>query len=99
MKNVREQVEKLQHKMVDIFIEKSWLDYTSNGYADAVKLVIFDNDMQIEILLWNSEDEQRKWIEKINEYEDFEVFLLRKIKECSKIFTNLHSTMKQHLPK
>lgn len=44
--------------------------YTTNGFYD---IISFD-----EIMLWNSEDDDRHFIEEIDDYEPFIPFIMRK---------------------
>jgi len=53
-------------------VEEQWF-YTSSGYVD----VIGYGDK----MLWNSENCDRKWIEKINDYEPMKPYLKRKLKD------------------
>jgi hypothetical protein len=67
------------------------LSHTQFGYTESVSLHIFQYQMDIEVKLWNSENEEREWIEEKNEYEDFTPFLKRKINDCLHSFTELKS--------
>ncbi len=49
-------------------VEKGF-EYSTTGFVDAIS---FDG-----VLLWNSENEARKWIEENNDYEPFEPFIKR----------------------
>ena len=44
-----------------------------------------------DIILWNSEDDRRKWIEKKNDYEPIKPFIKRELKKYGKRLTVLAS--------
>lgn len=95
MKNIQDQVSCIQEKMTDrTYGNKYFLRYSEEGYTQAVTLVLLVSDMRIEVDLWNSENEERKWIEKINDYESFETLLVRKIKDSIKGFKGLQEVFK-----
>lgn len=87
MKSIQEIVKELGDKIVNN--GSFFLEYSEIGYVESVKLHLYDNDMVIKVNLWDSDNEQRRYIEEINEYEDFEIFLKRKTNECLSMFLEL----------
>ena len=70
-------VEKLNIKLYDSGYDDGMLEfsYRSNG---SIELIEFSG-----ILLWDSESDEREWLEVHEEYEAFEGFILRKFRELS----------------
>jgi hypothetical protein len=93
MKNIQEIISNIQEKIFDKNDQNFFLEYSEFGYVQAVKLHLQIYSMNIQVDLWNSENEEREWIEEINDYEDFEVFLKRKIEEILMSFTELKSIL------
>lgn len=83
MSDVKEHIDNIQEEIFDKRTnnENFFLRYTIEGFVESVSLIIYMFSMNIEISLWNSENEERKWVEEDNNYEDFKPFLLRKINE------------------
>jgi hypothetical protein len=81
MENIKEQLDKIQEKVFNKNYENYFLTYIESGYVQSIELHIFEYSMDIIIKLWNSENEEREWIEEKNDYEDFDIFLKRKINE------------------
>lgn len=77
--NILEVVDNINEK---ISIEGDYcLAYIKHGYVEAIQLNIYMDDVNVEIDLWNDQDDSRNFDEVKNEYEDFEIFLKRKINE------------------
>lgn len=95
MKKIQEVVGDIQEKISEKSNDNIFLEYSQFGYIESVKLHIYMYQMDIEVSLWNSENEEREWIEEINDYEDFEVFLKRKVQDCLHAFTELRSILNE----
>ena len=95
MKRIQDIVSDIQEKISEKSNDNIFLEYSQFGYIEAVKLHIYMYQMDIEVSLWNSENEEREWIEEINDYEDFEAFLKRKVKDCLHAFTELRSILNE----
>lgn len=63
--------------------------YTKSGYIEAISLDLNFDDYHIEIQMWNDENDDRKFIEKINEYEDLEKFIIKKYKNIIQDMTKI----------
>jgi hypothetical protein len=95
MINIKDAINSIQDEIYSkSACENFFLRYTEEGNIEAVTLVIYMYSMNIEILLWNSENEEREWIGDKNDYEDFKTFLLRKINEVKMSLTELKSIIK-----
>jgi hypothetical protein len=57
------------------------LTYSTNGWAESIDIHIFVQNIEVKINFWDSENEQRKYIEEINDYESFDSLFDRTIKE------------------
>ena len=70
-------VEKLNIKLYDNGYEESLLEftYTSDGSVESIEFA--------GIRLWDSNSEEREWLEVYEEYETLEGFILRKFRELS----------------
>lgn len=86
MTTIQQQVDDIQNKLYGDKhdYENYFLEYATIGSVESVSIVILENDAQLRISLWNSENEERRWVECIDDYEPFEVFLKRRIKESIK---------------
>ena len=94
MEKIHEAISDINEKLFKkTGIPQFWLRYIEDGYEEAVQLMLQGFQMNIEIDLWNSENEEREWIEEKNDYEDFEVFLERKVQDCLHLFTELKSIL------
>lgn len=56
----------------DVSLDRLW-GYETVGYYTLIKFG--------EFVLWNSEDDEREWIEDKNDYEPMKPFLIRKLNE------------------
>ena len=94
MRSIKEQLDEVQmeifkHNNCNNFL----LRYTEEGFIEAISLVIYQYGMDIEVSLWNSENEQRELIDVKNDYEDLKTFLQRKVDDCLHSFTELKSIL------
>lgn len=55
-----------------------------SGYINAISLSLTFEDYSVEINLWDSENDSRKFNEKTNEYEDLEKHAIQKYKNVLK---------------
>lgn len=82
---IRKEIQKVQQKFeeeINRHIDTVFLTYTESGYVETISLTLFLLDMNVEIDLWSSEDDDRKTIN--GEYEKWETYLKRKLKEVIK---------------
>lgn len=88
MIKIQEQVKEIQE---EIFSKSNdiILSYTEHGYVKSVKLHFYLSDLVIDVDLWNDQDDSRKFNEEDNDYEDFKVFIRRKVEECIESFKEL----------
>lgn len=61
--------------------EETQFFYTSSGFIDIIGFG--------DIMLWNSEEDYREWIEEKNDYEPLKPFLKKKLKEYGKKLVKL----------
>lgn len=80
-------VEKLNIKLYDNGYEDGLLQfsYASNG---SIELIEFSG-----IHLWDSESDEREWLEVYEDYETLEGFILRKFRELSVDLTLMTNTL------
>lgn len=78
--NIQEIVNDIQNKIGNKTDKDYYLQYTILGFTEAVDVVVLLHDTNVEINLWNSENDCREYLEN-GEYEDFEKFIKRKLKE------------------
>lgn len=96
MKNPLEVVELLNEKL---YGEKGefeqnfphYFSYTKSNYIESISLDINLEDSHIKIHLWNSENSQQIYIEKINDYEPLENTIIREYKKVIKKLIKLKS--------
>lgn len=83
MDNIREIVRSVQSKLDEnkATCDKIFLSYKETGYVESVELNIWTNDITIDSPIWDSENDQRRYIEATDEYEDFEKFLIRTVED------------------
>lgn len=94
MNEIQKAVQKIQEELYDENpITKFFLRYSQEGYTEAVSLHIYLIDINIEIDLWNDQNNNRLFDEDKNEYEDWKPFLIRKIEEASKSLIELKSIL------
>ena len=58
--------------------------YTKVGYVENILLSLGFENYSINICLWNDDNDDRKFNEKTNEYEDLEKFIVKKYKNILK---------------
>lgn len=89
--SIKEQIDELQEEMYsNEDYESFFLEHSEVGnIGESISLLIYKYDTDIEMSLWNSENDEREWIEEKNDYEDLKPFLLRKIEDCLMAFTEL----------
>ena len=93
-KTIKEQLDDVQEQIFEHNNSNNFLlRYTEEGFVSAITLVIYQFGMDIEVQLWNSENEEREWIEECNDYEYFKTFLQRKVSDCLHSFTELKSIL------
>lgn len=63
--------------------------YTKKGFVESISLFLSFNFHSVTIDLWSDNAEDRNFNEKINEYEDLEVFLIKKYRKIVKEMNNL----------
>ena len=61
--------QELYEKFGDDYHYERQFNYTTNGYCDIINFG--------EIMIWNSEMDEREWIEEKNDYEPFKPFIRR----------------------
>ena len=94
IKNLKNKIDIIQDRIYSKNnTENFFLRYIEEGNVEAIVLAIYQYQMNIEINLWNSENDEREWIEDKNDYEDFELFLKRKIEEVLLSLTELKSIL------
>lgn len=94
IKNLKDRIDVIQDRIYSKNnTENFFLRYIEEGEIEAIVLVIYQYQMNIEISLWDSENDEREWIEDNNDYEDFELFLKRKIEEVLLSLTELKSIL------
>jgi hypothetical protein len=94
MKTIKDEIDEIQEWIYEKSnVENFFLRYIEEGNVEAIELCIYQHQMNITVQLWNSENEEREWIEEINDYEPFYTFLSRKITECLDSFTELKSLL------
>jgi hypothetical protein len=77
-----ETVRSLNAELSDKFHEDyRGFSYVTNGYYDIIK---FDDEY-----LWNSDDDERQWIETKGDYEDLETFIRKQFKKYVKELNKL----------
>lgn len=90
MSDIKDQLDSLQEAIYDSGnYEDYFLRYTVEGNVEAIALVILKYDMDIEVGIWNSDNEERNWFDETNTYEDLKPFLKKKIEDCLMAFTEL----------
>ena len=70
-----EVVERLKDRLWGKDAEKEhnfshYFSYIKNGYIESISLTVNEENFSINIDLWNSENDDREWIESINDYDD-----------------------------
>jgi hypothetical protein len=80
MTEIEKEINDLEEQMS---LENYFIKYERCGFVENVSLVIIENQMDITIQLWCSEDDPRRWIESENSYESLKVFLKRKLTQAS----------------
>lgn len=83
MELVEKTVERLMDRLWGKDSEKEhnfshYFSYIKNGYVELISLTVNEGNFSANIDLWNSEDDDREWIESINEYDDLFHHVLRK---------------------
>ncbi len=58
--------------------------YTKAGFIENISLNLNFDNHSIEINLWNEDNDDRKFSEKTNQYEDLEKFIVKKYKNILK---------------
>jgi len=86
-KTTQEVVEFLNEKLhgVDAEHEDNFMNfftYETNGMYEAITLRVYDEDVEIKISIWNSESDDREFIEEINDYEPLEDYIVKQYDEC-----------------
>jgi len=94
MSKIYEELQDLQEEIYNENCEDYFLRYTIQGEVEVITLVIMKYDMDIEVGLWNSENEERNWYDSTNNYEDLKPFIKRKINDCIKAFKELKGILK-----
>lgn len=93
MTNIQEQVEEIQDQIFDKDINTFFLTYKKSGYVEAIGLNIILHDINIEVDLWNDQDDTREIDEDTDELEPLKNFLKKKVKECIKSFEKLNEIL------
>lgn len=63
--------------------------YTDCGFAQSISLAINDEYFNVDINLWNSENDDREFIEAKNDYEPLEHFIIKRYNRFVGIVTEL----------
>jgi hypothetical protein len=87
MNKIIEVVDNLNEKLWGINGDKNLnhcFSYTKAGYIEGISLNLNFETYSINISLWNDNDDDRKFIEKKNDYEDLEKHLIQKYKNVLK---------------
>ena len=69
--------------------------YEKAGYIDTILLSLRFNNYTVKINLWNDNDDDRVFNEKINKYEDLEEFIVKKYKIITKEMKKLNKSLKK----
>lgn len=69
--------------------------YTKAGYIESISLILSFDNHSIIIDLWNDDNDDREFSEKINEYEDLEKFIVKKYKSIVKEMKKLNKSLKK----
>lgn len=67
--------------------------YTKLGFTQAISLHLNYDNFSIKINLWNDENEDRKFLENKNEYEDLQKFILKKYSKVIKEMINIKKNL------
>lgn len=80
--NIINLIDTLNWKIYDLFPDgEIFFELSSNGH---IAVITFCN-----IVLWNSEDEERNWIEKENKYEPLDKFIIQKANKYIQLISKL----------
>ena len=69
--------------------------YEKAGYIDTILLSLKFDYYTVKINLWNDNDDDRVFNEKINKYEDLEEFIVKKYKIITKEMKKLNKSLKK----
>lgn len=83
IQDVLHTVDKLNEYLSDDLIERygCYFSYETNGWWHGIKFM--------DIILWNTEDEVREWIDDENRYEPLYPFVLGEFQKFAKMISNL----------
>lgn len=62
----------------------NYFTYTTTGMHESITLYAYVLDFEIKIDIWDSESDNRKFIEEVNDYEPLEDFILKTLNDCIK---------------
>lgn len=100
MKDIKEQIEDIRYLLDDWFLKNNqvqfpeyYLEYSTAGYYESVRLIITGSDIELKINIWDSENYQLEFNDETNEYEPFKDLVIRKVKiainKLNELFTIL----------
>ena len=67
--------------------------YTKAGYIEDISLSLNFETYNVKIDLWNDENDDRKFNEKTQQYEDLEKFIVKKYKNIIKEMTKINKDL------
>lgn len=67
--------------------------YSKANYTESISLQISEDTFLVDIDLWNSENDDREWIESINGYDDLFHHILCQYKEVISTLLKLHKDL------
>ena len=70
-------------------ISTIYLDYSGTHFYYSINLRIYTDKFSVKVTLYDSENNNRKFIEEINEYEPLKPYLLKQIKKFKKLVRGL----------
>jgi len=89
------QISKYRDKIYDLGAESRFgFKVTEIGYYTSISLMLYVGDTEVEVSLWNSEDDNREWIDEDSDYESFDIYLERKIYDCIEAFKEFKTILK-----
>ena len=96
---VEQTLDKLQERLWGKNAEKEYnfhhsFIYTKQGHIEAISLQINEENFSIEMNLWNSENEDREWVEEKKDYEDLFYHILCKYKKAINRLLKLKKDLK-----
>jgi hypothetical protein len=72
----------------------NFFTYETNGMYEAITLRLYIDDLEIKISIWNSESDDREFIEEMNEYEPLEDYIIKQYDSCVEKLHNIRQYLK-----